>query len=259
MLLAFDVGNTNIVVGLFKGDKLLHEFRLKTEAGRTIDEYDAILSSLFSRALATKIATQAFKFERAIISSVVPQLTSEISELIAERFNLTPLIVGPGTKTGVPIKIDDPRTLGSDRIVNAVAAKHFFGTPALVVDFGTATTFDYLSAEGAYEGGAIAPGINLSLEALVQHTAKLPQIELTWPKNAIGRTTVSAMQSGSILGYLCLVDGLITRIEAEKGPIAHIISTGGLGALITEHSTKIQRHDPDLTLKGLRIIAELNG
>lgn len=253
MLIAFDIGNTNIVVGCFDKHELLLEIRLKTDLGRTIDEYAASLLPLLERRFGAKR-----KFGSAIVSSVVPPLTPDIVRLVNANLGLDPLIVGPGIKTGLPIKINDPASVGSDRVVNAVAAKELFGVPALVVDFGTATSFDYVSKEGAYEGGIIAPGVKIALDSLVKNTARLPHIELSFPKRVIGTSTVSAMQSGCILGYVCLVDGLIEKLLEESGPIQHVIATGGTGKLISENSARIKHYDPHLTLKGLRIIADLN-
>lgn len=253
MLIAFDIGNTNIVVGCFKQQELLLEIRLKTDLGRTIDEYAASLLPLLERKFGPKA-----KFSSAVISSVVPPLTPEIVRLVSANLGIEPLIVGPGTKTGLLIKINDPASVGSDRIVNSVAAKELFGAPALVVDFGTATSFDYVSGDGAYEGGIIAPGVKIALDSLVKNTARLPHIELSYPKNVIGKSTVAAMQSGCIVGYVCMVDGLIEKLLKESGSIQHIIATGGIGKLIAEHSAKIKHYDPHLTLKGLRIIADLN-
>ena len=254
MLLAFDIGNTNIVVGGFRGAELLFEFRIKTDPGATIDQYQAVLFSLFHAKLGSD-----FKFSSAIICSVVPPVTPELVELCEERLGVKPLVVGPGTKTGLPIKTSDPSAVGADRVVNAVAVKALFGTPALVVDFGTATSFDLVSSEGNYLGGAIAPGPMTALEGLVRNTAKLPKIEMAWPKSLIGNSTTTAMQAGSVAGYLFLVDGLIDGIIAEAGPIEHVVATGGLGRLFSSHSKKIRHYDPHLTLKGTRLIAELNG
>lgn len=253
MLLVFDVGNTNISAGIFRGKELLQEFRLSTESGRTSDEYGVLLRALFERALGSD-----YKFESAIISSVVPPVTEEVERLARQHFGVRALVVGPGTKTGLPIRVDDPRSVGADRIVNAVAVKHEYGTPAVVVDFGTATTVDLVSKDGAYEGGAIAPGILLSLEALVERTAKLPQVELVWPSTVIGKGTVPAMQAGTLVGYVCMVDGLIERVFAEQGKIEYVVSTGGLGALVAPHTKYLRRHDPHLTMTGLRIIHEMN-
>ncbi len=253
MLLAIDIGNTNIAVGVFESDNLLTEVRLKTDQARTVDEYCATLFSVFERKLGSNI-----KFSGCIVSSVVPPLTDTICRVVKEGFGVESLVVGVGIKTGVSVKVDEPRAVGADRIVNSVAAKKLFGTPALVVDFGTATTFDYVSADGSYEGGIIAPGLNLSVNALVQNTSRLPKIELQWPEHVVGKNTVAAMQSGVMIGYLSLVEGLIDRIIGEKGEIKYIVTTGGLGRVLSAHSEKLKNYDPYLTLKGLRFIYELN-
>lgn len=253
MLLAFDIGNTNIVAGCFSGPELLCEFRLKTDTGRTIDEYAALLFPLIERKLGCDL-----KFSQCLISSVVPPLTQDICALVSRDLAISPLVVGPGIKTGVAIKTAEPAAVGADRIVNSVAVKELFGVPALVVDFGTATTFDFVSRSGSYEGGVIVPGVQISLDGLVRNTAKLPKVELSWPETVIGKSTVAAMQSGSVIGYTCMVDGLIDRITAEVGEVAHIIATGGLGSLFAKHSKRIRGYEPHLTLHGLRIIAELN-
>lgn len=254
MLLTFDIGNTNIVVGGFKGETLNFEFRLQSDTGRTVDEYAALLYSLLDRAVGKNAS-----FSGAIVSSVVPPLTTDIVKVIRESFSIEPLVVGPGIKTGIAVKLSDPASAGADRIVNGVAAREFYGAGSLVVDFGTATTFDYVNKNGEYEGGIIAPGLQISLESLVQRTAKLPRIELMWPKQIIGKSTVTAMQSGMLVGYVCMVDGLIEKVAAEVGPLTAVIATGGLGEIITSHSKKITTYDSILTLKGMRLIAALNG
>jgi type III pantothenate kinase len=226
---------------------------LKTDANRTVDEYRALMLSLLQAAF-----PKGFKISQAIISSVVPPVTPSLVRLVQDFFRLEPLQVGPGIKTGLAIKTTDPAAVGADRVVNAVAAKEFFGLPALVIDFGTATTFDYIDEESNYQGGIIAPGINSALEALVRNTSKLPKIEIAWPKTVVGKNTVSAMQSGTVVGYLCLVEGLITRVLDEVGPIKHIIATGGLGELLSRHSASIRCYDPHLTLKGLALLARMN-
>ena len=252
-LLVLDIGNTNIVIGGFDGDRLVFELRLKTDSARTLDEYDGILTPLLDRKLGHEVS-----FWGCVISSVVPPITPTFAGWVRQRFGVEPLIIGPGVKTGLPIKIPDPAAVGADRIVNAVAAKTLFGTPALVIDFGTATSFDYVDKGGSYQGGIIAPGPMVAIESLVRHTAKLPHIELVWPKNVIGNGTVPAMQSGTVLGYLCLVEGLIEKVIEEVGPIEHVIATGGLGKLFSERSKRIKSYEPDLTLKGMKIIADLN-
>jgi len=253
MLLAFDIGNTNIVVGCFSGEDLRLVLRLKTDPNRTVDEYAAILLPLFERRLG-----QDCHFSGSIISSVVPPVTPDIVRLISDTFELNPTVVGPGVKTGISVNTTEPGAVGSDRIVNSVAVRAVFGTPALVIDFGTATTFDYVSTSGSYEGGVIIPGVTVSLTALSSHTAKLPRIELAWPDKVIGKSTISAMQSGAVIGYTDMIDGLIDRIIQEEGPIQHIIATGGLGKLFAQHSRRIRRYDADLTLHGLRVLADLN-
>jgi type III pantothenate kinase len=253
MLLAFDIGNTNIVVGGFDGEKLVFEFRLKTDTGRTVDEYAALLTTLINRKLGN-----TYRFSQAIVSSVVPPVTTDIIRLVRDLFSLEPLVVGPGIKTGLSIKTNDPAAVGADRIVNAVALKELYGLPGIVIDFGTATSLDVVSQGGSYEGGIIAPGANVALESLVRNTAKLPRIEMAWPKSVIGKSTVSAMQSGTVVGYVCMVDGLIDRIIAETGPIEHVVATGGLGRLYSEHSARIGKYEPHLTMLGLRIIARMN-
>ncbi|RMD87224.1 MAG: type III pantothenate kinase [Candidatus Dadabacteria bacterium] len=253
MLLVVDIGNTNIVLGVFDKADLAYEFRIKSDPAKTVDEYGATVLSLLS----IKMSSDE-KILGAIVSSVVPSLTHVILEMISSHLEVKTIVVGPGIKTGVPVKTEDPKSVGSDRIVNAVAAKTLYGVPALVVDFGTATTFDYIGKDGSYEGGAIAPGLALSVSALVENTAKLPQIELEWPKSAVGKTTVTAMQSGAVIGYVGLVDGLIRKIIEEKGEISHIIATGGNGEMMAKHSALITSYDPTLTLHGLRILYEMN-
>lgn len=253
MLLCFDIGNTNIVVGCFDGEQLVAEVRLMTVRERTVDEYAAHLLSILERRIGTSIPV-----DTCIISSVVPPLTPIIAGVVRQHFKIEALIVGPGIRSGLSIKVSDPLSVGADRIVNAVAVRELYGTPALVVDFGTATSFDYVNAQGVYEGGAIAPGIGIALDSLVRNTAKLPRIEVAWPDSVLGKNTISAMQSGTVVGYLELVDGLIERFERELGVIPHIVATGGLGELFTKHSRKIKNYDPHLTLRGLRIIARLN-
>ncbi|MBX7137017.1 MAG: type III pantothenate kinase [Oligoflexia bacterium] len=253
MLLVIDIGNTNIVVGCFEGSQLLHQFRLKTDTGRTVDEYEASLFTLLDRHL-----PPGWKFSKCIISSVVPPLTPDIERLVEERLKIKTLVVGPGIKTGISIRTADPTQVGSDRVINSLAARELFGAPSLVVDFGTATSFDYVNKAGEYEGGIIAPGLMIALDSLVKNTAKLPRIELAWPKTIVGKSTVAAMQSGALVGYVCMVDGLIDRIIAEVGKFENIIATGGLGAVVTSHSARISKYDPHLTLKGLQLVAALN-
>jgi type III pantothenate kinase len=253
MLLAFDIGNTTFAIGLFRGKKLVKSWKIKTDSDRTSDEYGAILLNLFQVA-----GLQARAVTGAIISSVVPPLTPVIEETCAEFFGARALIVGPGLKTGMPILYENPLEVGADRITAAVAAFEKYGGPAIVVDFGTATTFDAVSARGEYLGGAIAPGIQIAAEALYLKTARLPRIEIRKPKRAIGRTTVSSMQSGLYFGYIGLVLNTIAEIRKELGKNVRVVATGGFGSQVTEELPAIEAYEPDLVLEGLRIIFERN-
>jgi len=253
-LLVFDIGNTNICLGVFNKKQLVAEFRLKTDSDRTIDEYKAVIITLLKDKLGEQLPISA-----VAISSVVPPITPDIIQLVEECFSLSPLVVSHGIKTGLELKVQEPASVGADRLTNAVAAKYLYGSPSLVVDFGTATTIDYLSSQGNYEGGVIIPGVRTSLDSLVRNTAKLPRIELAWPKSVIGKTTIECMQIGAVTGYACMLDGLIHRIVSEVEPITNIIATGGLGRVFAEHCKSINSYNPSLTLEGMRILAELNG
>jgi type III pantothenate kinase len=253
MLLAFDVGNTTIAIGLFRGRKLVKSWKIKTDSEKTGDEYGALLLNLMQVA-----GLAPGKVSGAIISSVVPPLTSAIEEMCRIYFAVTARVVGPGLKTGMPILYENPLEVGADRITAAVAAFEKYGGPVIVLDFGTATTFDAVSAKGEYLGGAIAPGIRISAEALYLKTAKLPRIEIRKPKRAIGRTTVSSMQSGLYFGYIGLVTRTIAEIRKELGKNAKVISTGGFGSQVAAEVPEIEAHEPDLVLEGLRIIHERN-
>ncbi len=253
MLLAFDVGNTTIAIGLFRGRKLVKSWKIKTDSEKTGDEYGALLLNLMQVA-----GLAPGKVSGAIISSVVPPLTSAIEEMCRTYFAVTARVVGPGLKTGMPILYENPLEVGADRITAAVAAFEKYGGPVIVLDFGTATTFDAVSAKGEYLGGAIAPGIRISAEALYLKTAKLPRIEIRKPKRAIGRTTVSSMQSGLYFGYIGLVTRTIAEIRKELGKNAKVISTGGFGSQVAAEVPEIEAHEPDLVLEGLRIIHERN-
>jgi type III pantothenate kinase len=253
MLLALDVGNTNVVLGLFSGRDLCHHWRIATRREGTSDEYSMLIEGLFSLEHVQRREVRA-----AVISSVVPSLQATLEEMVEKNFGVTPLLIEPGIKTGMPILYDNPKEVGADRIVNAVAAIERYGKPAIVVDFGTATTFDVISERGEYLGGAIAPGISISAEALFRCAAKLPRIDIARPKEAIGKSTVTSMQSGLYYGYLSLVEGMLARIKAEMSLDPIVVATGGLAHLIVGSSPLISHIDPLLTLEGLRILYERN-
>lgn len=251
MLLVIDIGNTNIVAGVYRenSDELLYHWRLSTDPEKTADEYGLLLKGFFDYHGLPLSGVKA-----VIVSSVVSPLT-QIIEWMAERYlKLRPLVVGPGIKTGMNILYEDPKEVGADRIVNAVAAYSKYGGPLIVVDFGTATTFDAISADGAYLGGAIAPGIGISTEALFERAAKLPRIDLTSPKAVIGKTTVASMQSGIIYGFAGQVDEVARRMRKELGGRAKVVATGGYGPLIAKETSTVDVVDPFLTLEGLRLI-----
>jgi type III pantothenate kinase len=253
MLLAIDIGNTNIALGLFEKGALRSDFRLETRASRTGDEYAALLSTLF------QLAGVGFDdVSAAIVSSVVPPALFPIEQLCRRHLKVEPLVVGPGTRTGMPILYENPREVGADRIVNAVAAHHRWPGGAIVVDFGTATTFDVVTSRGEYAGGVIAPGLMVSADALYHATAKLPRVEIARPKSAIGRNTVASIQSGLVFGYAGLVDAIVRRITAEVDFSPRIVGTGGLAVLIAAESETIQECDDMLTLQGLSLIYERN-
>ncbi|MGB8295340.1 MAG: type III pantothenate kinase [Polyangia bacterium] len=253
MLLAVDIGNTHTAFGLFEGETLRFDWRMETRVERTADEYAATLSGLLTlRGLTMQQVTGA------IISSVVPPATAPLERLFARYFGVTALVVGPGMKTGMAVPYENPRDLGADRIVNAVAAHARWPQGAIVVDFGTATTFDVITARGEYAGGVITPGLMVSADALYRSTARLPRVEIARPKHVVGTNTVASIQAGLVFGYAGMVDALVNRIRAEMNYAPKVVATGGLAALVARESSTIEECDELLTLRGLRILFERN-
>ena len=253
MLLTIDVGNTNIVLGIYREKELLYHWRISTNREQTEDEYGIILKNLFN---CSGFSLQAIT--AIIISSVVPPLLPALTHMVRKYFHLHPLVVGMELETGLDIRLDNPREVGADRVVNAVAALTLYSPPLIVVDFGTATTFCAISASGQYLGGAIAPGIGISTEALFRKAAKLPRVEFVQPQRVIGRDTVSSMQSGMYFGFVGQVDGIVERMKAELGGEPMVVATGGLARQIAPASRTINLVNRFLTLEGLRILYELN-
>ena len=253
MLLAIDVGNTNTVLGVFEGPTLRQQWRAETSQSRTYDEWGILARQLFAAA-----GLEPARVESVVISSVVPPLAFALEQMSQRYFGRKPLFVGPGVKTGMPILYDNPREVGADRVVNAVAAYHRWRQGLIVVDFGTATTFDAISPRGEYLGGAIAPGIAISMEALFRHASKLPRVEFARPPHVVGKNTVASMQSGLVYGYVGLVDGICDRMREELGFPLQVVATGGLAPLLAGLSRAIGEVDEHLTLDGLRLVHELN-
>jgi type III pantothenate kinase len=260
MLLAIDVGNTNIVLGVFDGSRLTESWRLVTMRERTSDELGILITHLFERS-----RIELARVSGIILSSVVPPLTRTLEEMCERYFEKRPLTVDPSSNTGMPVLYQPASDVGADRVVNGVAAYETFGretsSPVIVVDFGTATTFDAISRRGEYLGGVICPGIGISADALFQRAARLPRVDVRKPPAVIGQTTVTSMQSGLFFGYVAMVDGIVTRIRAEleDGARATCVATGGMADIIASETTTIQRVEPDLTLQGLRMIWQRHG
>jgi len=253
MLLAIDIGNTNIIFGIFKDEELRATWRIATGIHRMPDEYTVILLSLLRQQ-----GLDAPDVTKVALCSVVPPLTAIFEELCQRYFNVPPLVVRAGVKTGVRIRLDNPAEAGADRIVDAAAAHHLYGGPVIITDFGTATTFDTVSKEGDYLGGAIAPGLTTAAESLFARAAMLPRVELIRPEHAIGTNTIAAIQSGLIFGYVGLIEGIIARIEQELGEKARVVATGGYAELIAKETSVIDVVNLDLTLIGLRLIYLMN-
>jgi type III pantothenate kinase len=255
LLLAVNVGNTNTVLGVFRGDELQWQWRMSTQAERTADELAVLLAGLLEQADLSFTS----QITGVVISSVVPTSTTALREMVNRYFNFPPVVVEPGTRTGIQIATDNPREVGADRIVNALAAFHRYGGPCIVIDFGTATTYDVVSDKGEFLGGAIAPGVQTSNASLSRETARLPQVELHAPRTAIGRNTVEAIQSALIFGTAAEADGMIERIRKELGgQVTKVVATGGLASLVVPYCQLVDEHDPWLTLEGLRLVFERN-
>jgi type III pantothenate kinase len=253
VLLAVDVGNTQTVLGLFEAEQLVDNWRVATEAERTGDELAALLADLL------ELRGRSFADIAGVsLSSTVPLLVRSYQDLAERHIGAPLLVLGPGTRTGIPILYDDPREVGPDRIANAVAARERYGAPCIVVDFGTSTNFDAVSADGEYVGGVLAPGIEISMEALFARAARLTKVDFLEPQTVIGKTTTSSLQSGLVYGFAGQVDGIVERMRSELGDSAPAIATGGLAELIAPHARTIEKVDPLLTLDGLRLVWDRN-
>lgn len=250
MLFVIDVGNTNTVLGVFRGDKLIKHWRIQTHHGRTSDEHGIMLRELFQFA-----GLDADSINQAIISCVVPPMERAVIKMIRDYFESEPMVVGQNVTPEMPILYENPREVGADRLVNGIAAWNRYRTSLVVVDFGTATTFDAITASGEYQGGAIAPGITISSEALFHHASRLPRVEMAQPRSVIGRTTVESIQSGLLYGYTGLVREIVSRMKDELGTQTHVVATGGLAPFIANETDIIDEVDEFLTLDGLEIIA----
>lgn len=253
MLLVVDIGNTNLTFGVYEGEELVLTFRAETSRSRTADEHAVFLDQMLRLTRVTPPDIKA-----AVLASVVPQLTERVRKAVKSALGVECLVIGPGTKTGVPIRYDNPHDVGADRIVNAVAAHTDAQGGVIVVDFGTATTFDCVSPKGEYLGGVIAPGIQVGLDALLERAAKLRPVEIVEPPSVVGRTTEHSLQSGVVFGYASLVDGMVERLKKELGFPCVVLATGGYAPLIAKHSVQIERVDEHLTLRGMRLIFERN-
>ena len=253
MLLAIDIGNTNTWLGLYEGTTLAHHWRIGTHVHHTSDEYAGSLHSMFQLG---GVPTETV--DAAVLSCVVPPLQPIFERTCTKMFACQPLVVGPGIRTGMPIRVDNPREVGADRLVNSVAAYELLGGPAISIDFGTATSFDCVSAEGEFVGGVIFPGLLVSLEALVARASKLSSVEVVRPQSVVGRNTTHCLQSGMVFGYAGVVDSVVARIREELGADASVVATGGLAHVIASETKSIQRVEPFLTMEGLRLIHERN-
>ena len=253
MLLAIDIGNTNITLGVYDGDSLVATWRISTDVNKQADEYAVLFNGLLqNRGMRESTITEI------VVCSVVPPLTGVFEQFCQSHFGLKPLVVGTGVKTGMRILYENPRDVGADRVADAVAAYQKYGGPVIVVDLGTATVFDAVSKDGEYLGGAIAPGVGVAADALVARASKLTRVELTAPQDAIGRTPSASMQSGLIFGYVGLIEGLVARFKKEMGPGVKVVATGGLAGTMAGETDILDAVDPDLTLEGLKLIHEMN-